>query len=94
VYIDPSDFQGDFPILKLRFGYPTDKFAAMPDPRAEARVFKAFEDAGMLHQELFIRGKCMAMRDTMKRRAGIIYTFSVDSVVKGNYKDTEITFET
>jgi|GEM_PF-2524301 len=94
VYIDPSDFQGDFPILKLQFGYPTNKFTTAPDPRADARVFKAFEDNGLLHQELFIRGKCMAMRDTMKRRAGIIYTFSVDSVIKGNYKDTEITFET
>jgi hypothetical protein len=94
VYIDPSDFQGDFPILKLQFGYPTNKFTTGPDRRADARVFKAFEDAGMLYQELFIRGKCVAMRDTMKRRAGIIYTFSVDSVVKGNYKDSEITFET
>jgi hypothetical protein len=94
VIIDPFDFTGDFPILKLQFGYPTNKFTTVPDPRADARVFKAFEDAGMLYQELFIRGKCKAMRDTMKRRAGIIYTFSVDSVIKGNYKDSEITFET
>jgi hypothetical protein len=94
VIIDPFDFQGDFPILKLRFGYPNEKFTTMPDPRADARVFKAFEDAGMLHQELFIRGKCKSMRDTMKRRASIVYTFSVDAVIKGNYKYPEITFET
>jgi hypothetical protein len=94
VYIDPADFKGDFPVLKLQFGYPANKFTTGPDPRADTRIFKAFEDAGMLHQELFIRGKCKTMRSTMKRRAGIIYTFSVDSVLKGNYKDPEITFET
>jgi hypothetical protein len=94
VYIDISDFKGDFPILKLRFGYPTGKFTTGPDPRADARIFKAFEDAGMLHQELFVRGKCLAVRDTMKRRAGIIYTFAVEAVIKGNYNEPEITFET
>lgn len=94
VYIDPSDFNRDFATLKLKFGYPTNKFTTGTDPRSDKRIFKAFEDAGMLHQELIIRGKCIAMRDTMKRRAGIIYTFSVDSVIKGNYKDPEITFET
>lgn len=94
VIIDTFNFKGDFPILELRFGYPNEKFATTPDPRADARIFKAFEDAGMLHQELIIRGKCKAMRDTMKRRAGIIYTFSVEAVIKGNFKDPEITFET
>jgi hypothetical protein len=94
VNIDTFDFKGDFPVLKLRFGYPREKFATMPDPRSDSRIFKAFEDAKMLRQELVIRGKCKLMKDTMKRRAGIIFTFSVDSVVKGNYKDPEITFET
>lgn len=94
VNIDPADFNTDFPVLKLRFGYPTEKFATTADPRSDPRVFKAFEDAKMLHRELFIRGKCRAMRDTMKRRAGFIFTFSVDSVIKGDYKGTEITFET
>lgn len=94
VNIDLEDFETDFPVLKLRFGYPTEKFTTTADPRSDPRVFKAFEDAKMLHQELFIRGKCRAMRDTMKRRAGIVFTFSVDSVVKGNYKAPEITFET
>jgi hypothetical protein len=94
VYIDIADFKGDFPVLRLQFGYPTPKFATMPDPRADARIFKSFEDTGRLRQELFIRGKCRAMRSTMKRRAGIVYTFSVEAVLKGNYKDREITFET
>lgn len=94
VYIDPSDFKGDFPILKLQFGYRTNKFTTGPDPRADKRIFNSFETSGRLRQELFIRGKCKAMRDTMKRRAGIVYTFSVSSVIKGNYKHTEITFET
>jgi hypothetical protein len=94
VNIDTFDFKGDFPVLKLRFGYPREKFATVPDPRSDPRVFRAFEDAKMLRQELVIRGKCKIMKDTMKRRAGIVFTFSVDSVLKGNYKDREITFET
>lgn len=94
VYIDPTDLKGDFAVLKLRFGYPTNKFTTGTDPRADSRIFSSFEATGRLRQELIIRGKCKAMRDTMKRRAGFIYTFSVISVIKGDYKHPEITFET
>lgn len=94
VNIDTFDFKGDFPILKVRFGYPNEKFTTGPDPRADERIFKAFEDAKMLRQELVIRGKCTGMKDTLKRRAGIVYTFTVDAVIKGDYKAPSITFET
>ncbi|HSS22171.1 MAG TPA: hypothetical protein VLL54_19025 [Pyrinomonadaceae bacterium] len=91
--IEIGNLDSDFPILKIRQAYPTGKFAGTVDSRSDSRLLKIFERDGLLRQELFIRGKCQAMRATLKRRASTIFTFSVASVVKGNYPYSVITFE-
>lgn len=93
-WIDLHGINPNNPILELRFGYPGEDFATGSDPRDDARIANAFAEYGNLQQELIVRGKCTGMRNTMKRRASVIFTFTVDSVIKGDHKEREIEFET
>lgn len=93
-WIDMDRFNADNPILPLWFTYLDEKKGSLTDNRADARILRSFHENGNLQQELVVRGRCTGMRNTMKRRASVIFTFTVDSVIKGDHKEKEIEFET
>ncbi len=93
IYIDLAGPTSDFPVFKLGLGYPKN-FKNLPDARPDPRIFETFARAGLLQQELFIRGKCKKISNTYARRPGVIFTFSVGKVVKGDFSGAEITFNT
>lgn len=93
VYIDLNEIEGDFPTVKLRLGYPGEKFFTGKDPRSDERILKELENGGFLYELLEVVGKCRKIVGTGKRHLSWYFTFSLDSTVKGNYPAKEITFE-
>lgn len=90
VSMDTKFGTSDFPVVPIRYN----DTARGADPRSDPRLLKAFEDAKMLRQELVIKGRCIGMHNTMKRRASVVFSFTVNEVLKGNYTENEIVFET
>lgn len=93
VYIDLDEIEGEFPKVKLNLGYPTEKFFTGNDPRSDERIFTELAKGGFLYEQLEAVGKLKKIIATGKRHASWIFTFSLDSIIKGKYPEKEITFE-
>lgn len=94
VAVDVANLKGDFPVIKLELDYPplAPKNVGF-DPRGDARIFRTFEKAGRLFEQVWLKGKCQKIRATGKRRQSYVFTFAVTSIVKSTYESNEISFE-
>jgi hypothetical protein len=89
VYIDLEEIQGEYPTMRLKLG---DRFTGT-DPRSDERIFTELAKGGFLYEKLEVVGKLKKITATGKRHASWIFTFSLDSILKGKYPEKEITFE-
>jgi hypothetical protein len=44
--------EGDVPVMKIQLGYPGPDFYTGDDPRSDARILRALEQAGLIHKDL------------------------------------------
>jgi hypothetical protein len=82
----------DFPVLTLEPGYPSAEYFKGEDLRSDSRILKALEKAGKLYGEVELLVKCKKITATGTRRPASEFTFEILSVIKGEFKQNEISF--
>ncbi|MBS1797083.1 MAG: hypothetical protein JSS81_24865 [Acidobacteria bacterium] len=94
VAVDVAGLEGDFPTLKFELDYPplAPKNPAA-DPRSDERIFRAFENAKRLYEEVWLEGRCQSIKGTGKRRQSYVLTFAVERVAKSTWTAPVVTFE-